>query len=139
ALLLAANCAAAVIPDSVGITARADRTTATVGDPIRYEISVTLPAGAAATLPAVRGNTGRLEVAEHAERTDTAADGRVTLVHTLTLLPYHVGADTLPPQRVEIRTPPDTAATVLMTPPTIVTITPVAANDTGDIADIRDD
>jgi hypothetical protein len=115
-----------------------------VGEPIRYVITVTRPARARAELPAVRGNTGRLDVEGYRLTTDTLSDGRVRETHALALTAWSPGDDTLPSQRVEIRAEGDTAAIVLYTPPTAVTVRATApknpndAKDGNDIADIRD-
>jgi hypothetical protein len=122
----------------IDITAQVDRAEVTVGDPIRYEITVTGPAGARVDLPAVRGNTGKLEVLAYTVRTDTATGGRAAVTHALTLAAYATGTDTLPSQRVEIRIPPDTAAAVFYTPLTFITVAPTAPADAKDIADIHD-
>lgn len=125
----------------IDITAQVDRAVVTVGDPVRYAITVVHPVGAHVDLPAVRGNTGRLEVLGYTVNTDSVAHdsaGRMSVTHTLTLAAYATGSDTLPPQRVEIRVPPDTAATVLYTPPTVITVEATAAADAKDIADIHD-
>lgn len=126
----------------VDLSARVTPTTITVGDPVRYEITVTHPADARVDLPAVRGNTGALEVLDYAVTTDSvtgAADhGRLTVTHTLTLAAYTVGNDTLPPQRVEVRTGTDTTALVLYTPSTVLTVEATTPPDARDIADIHD-
>ncbi len=129
------SAAFAAIP--VDLSARVSPTTITVGDPVRYEITVTHPAGARVVLPAILGNTGSLEVLAHAVRSDSAAENRVTLTHVLTLAAYEVGVDTLPPQRVEVRSGPDTTAQVLYTPPTVLTVE-ATAPDVRDLADIHD-
>ncbi len=122
----------------VDLSARVTPTTITVGDPVRYEITVTHPAGSQVTLPAVRGNTGALEVLDYAVTTGSAEDGRPTATHVLTLAAYTVGGDTLPPQRVEVRTGTDTAAHVLYTPPTVLTVEATTPPEARDIADIHD-
>lgn|GEM_PF-2730908 len=128
----------------IDLTARVTPSRATVGEPVRFEITVTLPgeapANARVDLPGLRGNTGELEVLDHAVRTDRAPSGQRTLVHTLTLAAYEVGTDTLPPQRVEIRVPPDTAVLVFYTEPTILTVKSVATGgDSLPLADIHDE
>jgi hypothetical protein len=122
----------------VDVTAAVDRAAITVGDPVRYEITVAHPPGARVELPAVRGNTGALEVTGYTVRAGTAPDGRALVTHTLTLAAYAVGADTLPPQRVEIRAPGDTATAVLYTQPTYLVVKPTVSGPGGDIADIHD-
>jgi hypothetical protein len=129
---------------TVDLSARVAPTATTVGDPVRYEITVTLPPDAPENtrveLPGVRGNTGALEVLDHTVRTDRTQNAKRTIVHTLTLAAYEVGADTLPPQRVEVRVPPDTAALVVYTEPVILTVKSVAnAGDSLGLADIHDE
>lgn len=130
--------AADPVDPAVDLSARVTPTTVTVGDPVRYEITVTHPAGTRAALPAVRGNTGSLEVLDHTVTHDSTADGRVTATHALTLAAYAVGSDTLPPQRVEVRSGTDTATLVLYTPATVVTVKTTTPPDARDIADIHD-
>lgn len=137
AALMCGTAVPALAAPPVDLSARVSPTTITVGDPVRYEITVTHPAAARVDLPAVRGNTGSLEVLDHAIRSDSAAEGRVTLTHVLTLAAYDVGIDTLPPQRVEVRSGPDTTVLVLYTPPTILTVE-ATAPDARDLADIHD-
>ena len=117
---------------AVEVTARVMPANTRVGEPVRYEIAVTRSAGARIVLPAVKGNTGRLEVLGHEAHDTTLADGREVTTHALTLVAWSVGADTLPPQRIEVRLPPDTASIVLYTQPTLVTVS--ATVDTLDTA-----
>jgi hypothetical protein len=138
ALILAIAWIANAASTGIDITAQVDRAEITVGDPVRYEITVTTPAGARVELPAVRGNTGGMEVTGYAVRTDTAPGGRAAVTHALTLAAYAVGADTLPPQRVEIVQPPDTAVTVLYTQPTYLIVKSTLPAEAKDIADIHD-
>jgi hypothetical protein len=128
-------------PAEVELSARVEPSEILVGEPIRYVITVTRPARARAELPAVRGNTGRLEVEGYRVTADTLADRRVRETHSLALTAWSPGDDTLPPQRVEIRGEGDTAALVLYTPPTAVAVRatrPQGTKEAGDIADIRD-
>lgn len=143
-ILYAASVAHSFTTTDIDLTARVTPSQTTVGEPVRYEITVTLPADAPANarveLPGVRGNTGVLEVLDHAVRTDSTQSGKRTVVHTLTLAAYEVGADTLPPQRVEVRIPSDTAVRVFYTEPTILTVKSVATGgDSLQLADIHDD
>jgi hypothetical protein len=123
----------------VEISARVTPTVVTVGDPVRYEIQISHPAEARIDLPAVRGNTGSLDVLDYSVRADSAANGRRLVTYSLLLAAYDVGPDTLPPQRVEVRMLPDTAATVLYTQPTILTVNSTVPAESQDIADIHDD
>jgi hypothetical protein len=129
------------VPSSAGIeiTAEIKPAETTVGDLVRYAIRVTHPAGIRANLPAVRGNTGALEVTAYAVDTDTAPDGRFIDIHTLTLAAYAVGRDTVPPQRVEFRAAGDTGVLVLYTPATTLAVRPTTPRGARDIADIEDD
>jgi hypothetical protein len=133
--------APASVSENTGIevTAEIGPREITVGDLVRYAITVTHPAGIRATLPAVRGNTGALEVTAYKVGTDTAPDGRFIDTHTLTLAAYAVGRDTLPPQRVEIRAAGDTSVLVLYTQTTTLTVRPTTPRGAKDIADIEDD
>jgi hypothetical protein len=128
-------------PGDIELSARVEPSEILVGEPISYVITVTRPARMRADLPSARGNTGRLDVEGHRVTVDTLPDGRVRETHALALTAWMPGDDTLPAQRVEIRADiragGDTAATVLYTPPTAVTVR-ATAKDGSDIADIRD-
>ncbi len=139
ALLVALTTTTAATAADVEVTARITPTEITVGDPVRYEITVTHPPGARVELPAVRGNTGALEVLDYSVRTDSTAASKRAVIHTLNLASYEVGRDTLPPQRVEVRIPPDTTTIVLYTPATFLTVTAVSPADAKDIAEIYDE
>jgi hypothetical protein len=131
----------AAAPADVDLSARVEPSEILVGEPIRYVITVTRPASMRAELPAVRGNTGRLDVEGYRVATDTLPDGRVRETHALALTAWMAGDDTLPSQRVELRDGNDTAAMVLYTPPTAITVRATATKDAKgatDIADIRD-
>jgi len=123
----------------VKITARVTPTEITVGDPVRYQITVTHPAEARVELPEVRGNVGSLEVLAYTVRGDSGPGGQRTVTHTLTLAAYEVGPDTLPSQRVEIRTPSDTSPRVYFTQPTVLSVKAIAPENAQDIAEILDD
>jgi hypothetical protein len=143
-MLCAAAVAHSITATDIGVAARITPTETTVGEPVRYEITVTLPAEAPANtrvdLPGVRGNTGALEVLDQTVRTDSVQGNGRTIIHTFTLAAYEVGADTLPPQRVEVRVPSDTAALVIYTEPTLLTVKSVApAGDSLQLADIHDE
>jgi hypothetical protein len=135
AALLLLVTAAAAAPTDVEVAARVDRTEITVGDVVRYEVTVTYPAAGKIELPSVRGNVGRFEVQGYQVTPGTAADGRVTATHALTLASFTLGEDTLPPQRVEYRAAGDTTALVLYTPATFVNVRRVSPPN-GEIADI---
>lgn len=136
-LLLALACGyAAAATSDVEVTARVDRTEITVGDVVRYEITITHPATGKIELPAVRGNVGHFEVQDYRIAPGSSADGRAEVTHTLTLSSFTLGQDTLPPQRVEYRNGSDTAALVLYTPPTFVNVRRVSPESINEIADI---
>lgn len=125
-------------PSDIEVTARVDRTEITVGDVVRYEITVKHPAGGRVDLPAVRGNIGHFEVRNYRLVPGKAADGRILATHALTLSSYTLGQDTLPPQRVEYRNGSDTMPLVLYTPATFVRVRRVSPENARDIADITD-
>ncbi len=122
----------------ISLSAHVEPSEVVVGEPLRYVVTVTHPVEARAEMPALRGNTGRFEVEDFAASLDTGADGRVTATRALTLTAWTPGDDTLPPQRVEIRVGDDTAALVLYTQPTRVSVVATAPADAEEIADIRD-
>lgn len=124
---------------TIELAARVSPVEITVGDLVRYEITVKHPAGARIELPAVRGNTGTFEVLAHETRTDSSLPDRHTLTHVLTLAAYETGEDTLPSQRVEVRLLPDTTLRVLYTPPTTLMVKATAPDDSGPLAEIYDD
>jgi hypothetical protein len=134
--LLLAAASAFASPADVEVSARVDRTEATVGDIVRYEITVRHPATGRVDLPAVRGNIGSFEAQDYRVASGRAADGRTEVTYTLTLSSFTLGPDTLPPQRVEYRNGADTSALVLYTPATFVTIRRVSPENARDIADI---
>jgi hypothetical protein len=139
ALLGAATALVHAAPGDVDLSARVEPSQILVGEPIRYLITVTRPVRMRAELPAVRGNTGRLDVEGYRVSTGTAPDGRVQETHTLSLTAWMAGDDTLPSQRVEVRSEGDTNATVFYTPPTAITVRATAPQDPkAAIADIRD-
>ncbi len=135
ALLLLIAVFANAAPPDVDVTASVDRTEVTVGERLRYTITVTHPAEGRIELPAVRGNTGSFEVLAHDVRTQPRRGRRTVLTHTFTLAAFVPGDDSLPPQRVEYHAPGDTATIVLHTPPTAVRVVRVAG-DADDLADI---
>ncbi len=131
----------APLQDSVVTSARIDPATFTVGDPVRYILTVTHPAGTRADLPDVRKNTGALEVLAYQVHRDSTSSGQRVDTCTLTLAAYSVGHDTLPPQRVEIRplsTSVDTAARLFYTTATPLFVRATAPANAKDIADIQD-
>jgi hypothetical protein len=135
---IAASVAVPASPADIDLSARVEPSSILVGDPVRYILTVTRPADVGIELPAVRGNTGRLDVEGYKAARDTLPDGRVRETHTLALTAWIPGEDTLPPQRVEVRRADDTAVTALYTPATVVTVRASAPKDAKDIADIRD-
>lgn len=134
---LALPLAASAFAADVSLSARVEPAGVVVGEPLRYVVEVVHPVSARAELPALRGNTGRFEVEDYSVARDTSGS-RVTARHALTLAAWSPGDDTLPPQRVEIREGADTAALVLYTQPTKVSVRATAPQDARDPADIRD-
>lgn len=136
--LLVALCAlpaSAAEPPRVDLSARVDRADVTLGDRVRYEITVEFPQGGTVELPAVKGNIGRFELRDY-RVSKGKADGRGSVTHVLDLVSFTLGEDTLPPQRVEYRAPGDSTAWVGYTPPTFVRVKRISAENATEIADI---
>ena len=120
----------------VEVSARVDRADVTLGDRVRYEITVAYPSGGAVALPAVKGNIGRFELQDYRVSAVRDSAGRAYVTHTLDLASFTLGEDTLPPQRIEYRAAGDTAAWATYTPPTFARVKRITAENAMEIADI---
>jgi hypothetical protein len=115
----------------VEVTARVDRADVTIGDRVRYEITVEFPEGGSVELPAVKGNIGRFELRDY-----RVSKGRGSVTHVLDLAGFTLGEDTLPPQRVEYRAAGDSTAWVSYAPATFVRVKRITPENAAEIADI---
>jgi hypothetical protein len=121
---------------SLDISSKVDRSEITIGDHIRYEITVAYPKDGHVELPSVLGNLGSFEVKDF-QVTDPKDQGGLTVqTWRFDISTYTVGKYTLPPQIINFRQGTDTTAAAFYTQPIEINVIRTSPETVKDIADI---
>lgn len=125
--------------DSAGVVleSQTDRTQITIGDQIRYTVTITGPAGTAVEMPGLGVQLGQFEIKDYAEKPVESLPGkRERRVVEYLISTYAVGKYVIPPLPVRYSLPGDSTPRVLLADRIEVEVKPVPASDTTDIVEI---
>ncbi|MDD5558028.1 MAG: hypothetical protein PHN82_12390, partial [bacterium] len=142
---LAAACAAACAlgasaapwrPAGVAVTATADPTTVTVGDPISYTLTVSAPAGVEVTPPRIGESLGEFRAREIGRSGDPGDDGPREVTFRYDLRVFATGEKEIPAVTVTLRDRDGRTAEVAAAPVAVL-VESVLDAEARDIRDIK--
>jgi hypothetical protein len=126
----------AVQAAEIQVSSGVDQSEITIGDKIKYRITVQFPETGTLELPSVLGNLGSFEVKDYEVSDPVETETGREQTWEFTLSTFTVGEYTLPPQIIEYTPEDDTVKQVLYTEPIVITVKRTTAETVKDIADI---
>jgi len=147
-LLLAASCFAdepaptATAPASttappVSVHAGVDHPEVTIGDPIKYTVTISAVADTQLIVPVLSGAVGDFTITDFGDTPTRKENGRITVTRWYTLTVFETGHHTIPAPKVQYRSGSEEPHDVEGNEVT-VTVTSLLAQDKTPAADIRD-
>jgi hypothetical protein len=123
----------------VSVTSAVDKSRITIGDLIRYTVTVTHPEGAEVRTPGTGANLGGFDIRAYEVAEPEERDGAVVSRFNFMLSTFFTGEFVIPPLPVAYKLPGDTAAAprVLATPSIRITVDSVKPSEAGDIRDVK--
>jgi len=121
---------------SISLESKVDKKEITIGDPIHYTITTTMPKGIELTLPHLGSNLGEFEIQDYQISGPTEQEDRI--VHTIdyTIAAYDVGSYHIPPVEIQYKTIEGEQKTI-SSEVIEIKVKAVAPEDAADIKDIK--
>ncbi|MGB2706334.1 MAG: BatD family protein [Candidatus Omnitrophota bacterium] len=137
-LILLSACVSAAQAQGLKVKAAVDKDTVTIGDKVRYTVTVSAPKGIEVEFSAIEGNIGDFTIRD-SEFSKKSFFGKVTLMRRYVLETLKPGKHTIPPMAVKYRKKDETEWSEIKTEEIPVGVESVLAKypDASDIRDIK--
>jgi hypothetical protein len=136
-VFLAVPCFAAQDLRPVTVASRVDKSRITIGDLIRYNVTVTHPKGVEVKTPGTGANLGGFDIRAYRVADPSERDGAVVSEVEYTISTFLTGEFVIPPLPVAYRIPGDTTVHVIATPSIKIVVESMKPSEAGDIRDVK--
>jgi hypothetical protein len=122
---------------AVTVASRVDKSLITIGDLIRYTVTVTHKKGVDARTPGTGANLGGFEIRDYNVLEPREQKGFVVSEYQYTIATFFTGEFVIPPLPVAYKVPGDTTIHVMATPSIKIVVESVKPSEAGDIREIK--
>lgn len=121
----------------VNVDANVDKAKVTIGDKIKYKITVDFPEGIEVLLPEIKDEAGGLAVKDSGIEESRNEKGRITQKIWYTLETFNTGSYIIPAFDIEYKTKPETEKAVVKTPEVFIEVVTTLDENASDVRDIK--